>query len=38
MKGWDTKLKLIQTTKASINAGNLGKVAENHLLVLKALR
>lgn len=27
MKGLDTKLKLIQTTKASINAGNFGKVA-----------
>lgn len=27
MKGLDTKLKLIQTTKASISAGNFGKVA-----------
>ena len=27
MKGLDTKLKLIQTTKASINAGNFGKIA-----------
>lgn len=27
MKGLDTKLKLIQITKASINAGNFGKVA-----------
>lgn len=27
MKGLDTKLKLIQTTKASIDAGNFGKVA-----------
>ena len=27
MKGLDTKLKLIQTTKASINADNFGKVA-----------
>ena len=27
MKGLDTKLKLIQTTKASIGAGNFGKVA-----------
>ena len=27
MKGLDTKLKLIQTTKASINEGNFGKVA-----------
>lgn len=27
MKGLDTKLKLIQTTKASISAGNFGKIA-----------